>query len=165
MIPENPNLQDPSLASAAAVLAEKGGSASFGSLSKKELQEEVEIKPLVRHVLSKELQTYYDTVIIDLQSADTERINAALYSVTTDSGLQQLVPYFVQFVTEMIPKNLHSLPQLHIYIGLIRSLLSNEHIFIEPYVSCLYSSLYADSTVVAPDNASNPELSVGKEAV
>lgn len=129
MIPENPNLQEPGILG-----GDKDASSLTGPTARKDLIEDSEIKPLVKHILSKELQAYYDTVIGDLMSPNPDRIKAALYSVATDSGLQQLLPYFVQFVAEMVPKNMRSLPQLQIFIGLISSLLANEHIFIEPYV-------------------------------
>jgi transcription initiation factor TFIID subunit 6 len=137
MIPENPNLQEPAL-----VEKETGG-----PTGRKELLEDAEVRPLVKHVISKELQTYYDTVISDLMAPDTDRIKAALYSVATDSGLQQLLPYFIQFVAEMIPKNLRSLPQLQIYIGLVSSLLANEHVFVEPYVRNVLRDIYACSCI------------------
>lgn len=132
MIPENPPMLPESDATMPSVLLGSKREASSSLLQQQ--QEETEIKPLVRHVLSKEVQAYFDAVIVDLASPDTDRIKAALYSVATDSGLQQLLPYFIQFVAEQIPRNLRSLPQLQIYTGLISSLLANEHIFIEPYV-------------------------------
>lgn len=130
MIPENLNVPEP------ANVLER---ATVPGLLPREMQEGAEIKPLVKHILSKELQSYYDAVIADLMSANAERINAALYSVATDSGLQQLLPYFIQHVADMIPKNLSSLPLLQIFVGLVSSLLANEHLFIEPYVlSCMH---------------------------
>lgn len=129
MIPENPNLQEPG-----AYVDKDGNAANIGAVSRRDMQEDSEIKPLIKHILSKELQAYYDAVVSDITSPDPECIKAALYSVATDSGLQQLLPYFIQFASEMIPKNLRNLPLLQILIGLVSSLLANEHIFIEPYV-------------------------------
>lgn len=131
MIPENPNLQDPSLE------RDASAAAAAGVPRREHVLDDAEIKPLVKHILSKELQAYYDTVIADVMSGDPDRIKAALFSVATDSGLQQLLPYFIQFVAEMIPKNLRHLPQLQIFIGLLGSLLANEHLFVEPYVPFL----------------------------
>lgn len=125
-IPENPNLAEATVEAAATV-------PSTGP------KEEAEVRPLVKHVLSKELQAYYDAVVGDLASGDGDKIKAALHSAAHDSGIQQLVPYFVQFVAETIPKNLRNLPSLHICISLLNALLTNEHIFIEPYVqACIY---------------------------
>lgn len=122
MIPENPTIPETIPG------AISGGTIDGGK------KEEGEVRPLVKHVLSKELQSYFDAIVADITSGDRERIKAALYSVATDSGLQQLLPYFIQFVAESIPKNLRSLSQLQILIGLISSLIANELIFIEPYV-------------------------------
>lgn len=107
----------------------------------KTIQEDAEIKGLVRHLLSKELQDYYDAVIGDLSSGVEERIRAALYSTATDAGLQQLVPYFVQYIAETVPQSLRSLGTLRILVGLLSSLLANEHLFLEPYLHQIMPTL------------------------
>jgi transcription initiation factor TFIID subunit 6 len=62
----------------------------------------VDIKPLVRHVLSKELQLYYEKIVEALLSNSAELRNAALESMREDNGIQQLLPYFVQFITDQV---------------------------------------------------------------
>lgn len=107
----------------------------------------VEVKPLVKHVLSKELQIYFNKVISALTSKEHDDVNAqhmkaaALTSLKTDSGLHQLVPYFIQFIAEQITHNLSDLDLLTIILEMIYSLLSNESIFLDPYIHSLMPSI------------------------
>lgn len=104
-------------------------------------EEKPDIKPLVRHILSREQQSYYDSIVKDLSTSSPSLLNAALTSLRSDSGIQPLLPYFVQFVAEMIPRNLRSLPQLIILIKVLGSLLANDNLFIEQYLHQIMPSL------------------------
>lgn len=113
----------------------------------------VEVKPLVKHVLSKELQIYFNKVISALSAKETandtsehtdqqQRLKqAALTSLKTDSGLHQLVPYFIQFIAEQITHNLSDLQLLTTILEMIYSLLNNPSIFLEPYIHSLMPSI------------------------
>ncbi|EDO19448.1 hypothetical protein Kpol_1002p96 [Vanderwaltozyma polyspora DSM 70294] len=106
-----------------------------------------EVKPLLKHVLSKELQIYFNKVVAALTSTDTSDPNAqymkaaALSSLKTDSGLHQLVPYFIQFIAEQITHHLSDLDLLTTILEMIYSLLSNESIFLDPYIHSLMPSI------------------------
>ncbi|ODQ68669.1 DUF1546-domain-containing protein [Nadsonia fulvescens var. elongata DSM 6958] len=118
-----------------------------------------EVKPLVKHVLSKELQLYFDRVVGALTQASTSPAtvnggyistsmsnddhmkNAALSSLKNDPGLHQLVPYFVQFVAEKITHNLKNIHLLITMLEVIDAMLSNPTIFIEPYIHALMPSV------------------------
>ncbi|KAH3672066.1 hypothetical protein WICMUC_004467 [Wickerhamomyces mucosus] len=107
---------------------------------------DIEIKPLVKHVLSKELQLYFNKVIQALsnQSDDENALNlknAALSSLRSDPGLHQLVPYFIQFTSEQITHNLNNLGILSTMLELIYSILSNDNIFLDPYIHSLIPSI------------------------
>ena len=56
----------------------------------------------VKHHLSKEHQMYYETVTTCLFSKDVKAVQTALHSLQHDAGIQQLLPYFIQFVAEMV---------------------------------------------------------------
>lgn len=105
-----------------------------------------EIKPLVKHVFSKELQIYFNKVVGALTSKE-QTLNAqhmkaaALTSLRCDTGLHQLVPYFVQFIAEQITHNLSDLHLLTTMLEMIYSLLSNQSIFLDPYVHSLMPSI------------------------
>lgn len=102
--------------------------------TRKEIAEDAEIKALARHSLSKELQLLYDTITDALFSGDPGRIQAALQSLTEDAGVQPLLPYFVQCASETVAKNLDDEDRQYVALELIKALLTNQHIFIEPYL-------------------------------
>lgn len=106
----------------------------------KKKDKDIEIKPLVKHVLSKELKLYFDKVVEVLVSSDPERESlreAALSSLRTDPGLHQLVPYFVQFVAEQITNQLRNIDLLITMLDVISALYDNKTIFLSPYVHAL----------------------------
>lgn len=106
--------------------------------SKQPEKKELEVRPLVKHVLSKEMQLYFNKIIEVLMDESNEALKtAALESIRTDTGLHQLVPYLVQFIAETITHNLKNLNLLTTMLMLIYSLISNTSIFLDPYVHAL----------------------------
>lgn len=106
----------------------------------KKKDKDVDIKPLVKHVLSKELKLYFDKVVEVLVSSDPGKEDlreAALSSLRTDPGLHQLVPYFIQFVAEQITNQLRNIDLLITMLDVISALYDNKTIFLSPYVHAL----------------------------
>ncbi|MCJ1238791.1 hypothetical protein MMC14_006782 [Varicellaria rhodocarpa] len=98
----------------------------------------VSVKPQVKHVLSKELQLYFEKICgALLGEANDEYRAAAFASLRSDPGLHQLVPYFVQFVAEKVTHNLNNMFVLSQTMQLASALLDNQSLFIEPYISAL----------------------------
>ena len=62
----------------------------------------IDVKPLVRHVISKEMQLYFEKIVEALLSGKADLIKTALESISEDNGIQQLLPYFIQFVTDQV---------------------------------------------------------------
>ena len=128
-IPENPTVAD---------FANKGDAVKVASalnIDRKDLQEEAEVKPLVKHVLSKELLLFYDTLVKDLTSSDKPELRqAALKTLHEDAGLQQLLPYLLQFVSEGVIKNLRDPDTLLLLMRSVNALLKNPYLFMEPYL-------------------------------
>lgn len=92
-------------------------------------------KPHVKHILSQELQLYFEKVckaVLDEQQ--DEYRSAGLASLHNDPGLHQLVPYFVQFVAEKVTHNLKDLFVLTQMVHVTDALVRNPHLHIEPYV-------------------------------
>lgn len=134
-IPENPTIPDRNLLGEPLVLL--GSQAVLPNAAATALKgptEDIDIKGPVKHVLSRELQLYYDTVIADLNGGDLHKVEAALLSIEQDAGIQNLLPYFIQFVADSVPKNLRNLDRLLIMMRLLRSILINKHLFVEPYL-------------------------------
>ncbi|KAJ3092744.1 hypothetical protein HK100_006876 [Physocladia obscura] len=57
---------------------------------------------LVKHVLSKELQLYHDKITEAVLDADDKVSALAIDSLQNDPGIQPLLPYFVQFMTQKV---------------------------------------------------------------
>ena len=103
------------------------------------------MQPVVAHELSKELQLYFDriTAVILGGGAGDEAplLRAALESLATDSGLHQLMPYFVQFVQQEVATSLKNTPRLRALINTVHSLVSNPTIHVELYLHQLMPSI------------------------
>jgi len=98
----------------------------------------VSIKPLVKHILSKELQLYFEQICkAILDESNDEYRSAAFASLRSDPGLHQLVPYFIQYVSEKVTHNLKSLFILNQMLQLLAALMDNPSLFIDPYVASL----------------------------
>lgn len=102
----------------------------------------VDIKLPVKHVLSRELQLYFDKVTeLALNEPDSVLFKEALVSLATDSGLHPLVPYFTCFVADEVSRGLSNFPLLFALMRVVNSLLQNPHIHIEPYLHQLMPSI------------------------
>jgi transcription initiation factor TFIID subunit 6 len=134
LIPENPPAvprDDPSLTAPGAAASDKrvGQQAA-----------------LVKQVLSRELQLYYDRLTSSILpsgsgTTDPTKRAAALASFRHDAGLQPLLPYLVRWVGENVVSVLHDGTQddasgrtLEVLLDVISALLENATLFVEPYV-------------------------------
>ncbi|KAJ1844513.1 histone H4-like TAF Taf6, SAGA complex subunit, partial [Coemansia sp. RSA 486] len=104
-------------------------------------QEGVETIPLVKHVLSRELQLYFECITESLQSPDPIVKSTALESISIDAGIHQLVTYFVQYIAVTVKNNLHNLEVLKTAMAVARAIRRNPNLFIEPYMHQLIPSL------------------------
>ena len=96
------------------------------------------VKPLVKHVLSKELQLYFEHVCAAvLDEGNAEYRASALGSLRNDPGLHQLVPYFVHYASEKVTHSLKALFTLSQILNLVDALLENPHLHMQPYVAQL----------------------------
>lgn len=135
-IPQNPTQADQRNQE----LAAKGQGAN--TLAAVSGNDNVSVKPLVKHVLSKELQLYFERIcsaVVD--DTKEEYRTSAFASLRTDPGTHQLVPYFIQFVADKVTHNLKSLFILTQSMQLIAALLENPSIYIAPYVPSVVPSV------------------------
>ncbi|KAJ3026635.1 UNVERIFIED_CONTAM: hypothetical protein HDU68_005307, partial [Siphonaria sp. JEL0065] len=110
---------------------------------------------LVKSVLSKELQMYHDKITESIMSVNAPpQIQAlAVDSLETDPGIQPLLPYFVQFMTQKITKHLRNLKIMWAMMRMTRALLNNKNLFAEPYlhqmmpnvITCIVSKRISES--------------------
>lgn len=102
----------------------------------------VDIKLPVRHVLSKELQLYFDKITdLAVNNSGSGLFTKALASLATDPGLHPLVPYFTCFIADEVSRGLGDFRLLFALMRLVRSLMRNHHIQIEPYLHQLMPSI------------------------
>ncbi|KAI4292648.1 transcription initiation factor TFIID subunit 6 [Pancytospora philotis] len=106
-------------------------------------QEELELKQQHKHLLTKELSMYFDK-ILQTMDADPEM---AITCLLNESGIQQLVPYFIHHFKIEMKRSLTNERALSIILRMYASLLDNTFIFIDPYLHELLSPIF--SCVVA----------------
>lgn len=101
-----------------------------------------DLKLPVKHILSRELQLYFDKISeLTVSKSDSILFKEALVSLATDSGLHPLVPYFTHFIADEVSRGLHDYSLLFALMRIVRSLLHNPHIHIEPYLHQLMPSV------------------------
>ncbi|XP_047342417.1 transcription initiation factor TFIID subunit 6 [Impatiens glandulifera] len=102
----------------------------------------VDIRLPIKHVLSRELQLYFDKITeLTTSRPDSTLFKEALLSLGTDPGLHPLVPYFTCFVADEVSRGLNDFRLLFALMRLVGSLLHNPHIHVEPYLHQLMPSV------------------------
>lgn len=102
----------------------------------------VDLRLPVKHILSRELQLYFQKITeLTVGKSDPVLFKEALLSLATDSGLHPLVPYFTNFIAEEVSRGLNDYALLFALMRVVRSLLHNPHIHIEPYLHQLMPSV------------------------
>ncbi|XP_022930656.1 transcription initiation factor TFIID subunit 6-like [Cucurbita moschata] len=102
----------------------------------------VDIKLPVKHILSKELQLYFDKITeLVVSRSNSVLFKKALVSLSTDSGLHPLVPYFTCFIADEVARGLGDYSLLFALMRVVWSLLQNPHIHIEPYLHQMMPSV------------------------
>lgn len=99
------------------------------------------VRPLVKHILSKELQLYFEKVCSAFLDESSEEYRTSAYSsLREDPGLHQLVPYFVQFISEKVTHSLKDIFVLTQVMHVTEALIQNKFLYVDPYVSGLLAS-------------------------
>jgi transcription initiation factor TFIID subunit 6 len=110
----------------------------------------VDVRPLVKHVLSEELQAYFSNVVGAVHAfaeppgadeAARQSWRRVVDSLRRDGGVQQLVPYFTQFIADEVQESLRQLPILRATLELCEALLHNDNVSVEPYLHQLMPPL------------------------
>lgn len=140
-IPQNPTTAD----TRTQELVPKGPGAN-PSLAAMAGSDNVHFKPQVKHVISKELMLYFDKIRAALLSEDPDEEavrlrEAALASVRDEPGLHQLVPYFVQFISEKVTHTMKNCFVLRQMMELANAMIMNSTLYIDPSVNYLSASI------------------------
>lgn len=127
----------------------------------------VNVKPLVKHVLSKESQELFAKLsgaLID--ETNIEWQNAALAAIRTEPGIHQLTTYLLTFIAEKVTHNVKNLFVLQQMMQATSALLDNQAIYLDPYVAymvppvltCCTGKHLGPTTQAASSNASSETL-------
>lgn len=119
------------------------------------------VKPLVKHVVSQELQLYFGKITQALLDETSEEYrSAAMSSLKSDPGLHQLLPYFVQFIAEKVTHNLGDLFVLTMVLSMAECLLENKALLVDPYIGGLIAPILTCvlSPKIGAKEQTNPAL-------
>ncbi|KAF2969164.1 hypothetical protein GQX73_g4404 [Xylaria multiplex] len=99
-------------------------------------------RPAVKHAVSQEQILFFEKVqaalLDDNPDPEVHRLRqAALEAVIAEPGTHQLMPYYVNFISNQVTHYLDDLFVLRQMMELTSALISNEHIFVDPYASSL----------------------------
>eukprot|EP01132_Coremiostelium_polycephalum_P000693 gene693-854_t len=92
------------------------------------------VKPTVKHVLSKEIQMFYEKITSSIKGESNEMFDAAISSLEKDSSLHQLLPYFTNFISVQVTQNLTNLNLLTRLMRMSRAILENKFLRPELYL-------------------------------
>ncbi|KZM19930.1 histone H4-like TAF Taf6, SAGA complex subunit [Ascochyta rabiei] len=127
----------------------------------------VNVKPLVKHVLSKESQELFAKLsgaLID--ETNIEWQNAALAAIRTEPGIHQLTTYLLTFIAEKVTHSVKNLFVLQQMMQATSALLDNQAIYLDPYVAymvppvltCCTGKYLGPKTQAASSNALSETL-------
>lgn len=150
-IPQNPLPQE--IAALTKSLApDSSANKRSGAIDSNRDNASIDVRPLVKHVLSRELQLYFDRVTAACMDNDPALRTAALAAFRSDTGLSGLVPYLVQWAAEKVVET--ALPLLgssaasdaeagfvmDCSLAAVFAMLQNKTMFVEPYVGHSFGS-------------------------
>lgn len=87
---------------------------------------QVEVKPPLKHDLTRELQLYFQHVTEAIFGGEVSQLEACLDSISEDAGIAVLLPYLTKFVKESVQTSIRNLPVLFSLMRLVRAILENE---------------------------------------
>lgn len=102
-------------------------------------QEQMELKQHHKHLLTKELSMYFSKI---LQAIDSNP-DVAIECLLNETGIQQLVPYFIYHFKLEIRNNTANTELISTLLKMYFSLLNNKYIFIDPYLHEIIPTLMA----------------------
>jgi transcription initiation factor TFIID subunit 6 len=103
-------------------------------------------------VLSPALQIYYVKILNSLRDDHVFSHDSAFQSLSTDTGLQQLLPYFLQYLVGQITLEFQDISQFKILLEMTASLVRNPALSSELYVHTFLKIVF--SGLVGADMAS-----------
>ncbi|EGG22084.1 TATA-binding protein-associated-factor [Cavenderia fasciculata] len=100
------------------------------------------VKPQVKHVLAKEMQMFYEKVVSSVNDLPNHTLfEGVVESLRTDSSLNQLLPYFTNFISLQVTQNLTNLELLMRLMRMCRAILESTHLHAELYLHQMMPSM------------------------
>ncbi|TNN13929.1 Transcription initiation factor TFIID subunit 6 isoform 2 [Schistosoma japonicum] len=95
------------------------------------------------HEISQEVMIYFRELTEACVGANETRRHEALDNATLDPGLQPILPHLMTFITEGVRINVtnHNLAILIYLMRLVKALIDNPHISLEPYLHLLVPTI------------------------
>eukprot|EP00963_Diacronema_lutheri_P001418 scaffold86_cov338-Pavlova_lutheri.AAC.81 len=90
--------------------------------------------PPMKHLVTAEMQEYMEGIISIMRGGDAKKIDAAVASLRSDPGLHPLLPYFSQWLSDGMAKNLKNIERLTNLLRASHALLQNKLLNAEPYL-------------------------------
>lgn len=100
----------------------------------------VRVSQLLPLLLSEELQLYFTRITLAIQRGGAtpttrQQQDAALASVARDAGLQELVPFFIKYISQELSHHVGNPDHCRTLVRLAMSMLHNPHLHLELHVS------------------------------
>lgn len=100
----------------------------------------VQVTQLLPRLLSEELQLYFSRITTAVERGgrtpvERQQQDAAMQSLSRDSGLQELAPFMINYVAKNLYKHIGNPEHCRTLIRMAYSLLINHHLHLELYVS------------------------------
>jgi len=119
----------------------------------------VQVTQLLPRLLSEELRLYFKRITEAVERGGATRVtrqqqDTALASLIRDPGLQELIPFMINYVTKNLFKHLGNPEHCRTLIRMAKALLANPHIHLELYLHQLLPAIL--TMVVAQRLSSHP---------
>ncbi|KAK6533999.1 hypothetical protein TWF281_005339 [Arthrobotrys megalospora] len=97
------------------------------------------VKPAAKHILSVELQMFFDKVIASVMDFEKDDLrSAALSALRTEPAIHQLLPYFVSYVTERVTHDQKvDIKLMESMMDICDAMIDNKSLFMDLYVEKL----------------------------
>lgn len=114
----------------------------------------VSVRQLLPRLLSEELRLYFTRVTLAIERGAPNQQDAALVGIATDSGTQELVPFFSRFVARQMYDNLGHAEYCRALVRLSDALISNPYLHLELHLHQMLPGII--TCVVANQLSSHP---------
>ena len=112
----------------------------------------VKVRQLLPRLLSEELQLYFTRIVLSIEKGgstpgDRQEQDDAIQRVSCDAGLQELVPFMIQYLAKQLHAHIGQSEHCRTLIRLTGALVQNPHIHLELHLHQLLPAIM--TTIIA----------------